>query len=156
MKILIIALFAIITTATGQSLDSVLSEYERQREAVLRPLEEKYDSELAKLLQKLTSAGKLEESMEVDRVVKERTQGGPRDIVGSWLMADGSGLVLTIEGNGIARVAGWPKNGRWVHVQGRTLEIVTSSGDKATLTINPDLKSGNYKSKSRDSQVKRQ
>lgn len=155
-------LYPVISTALfacasfGQTLDSILSSYESERERVLRPLDDKFDMELSKLLQKLTAAGKLDESLKVDQLLKDRIYGGPSDIIGEWKFEDDSGFLLIVREDGTARIHRvWPRDAKWVHLEGRKIELKLPNNEVSTLTIHASLKTGIYKSSRRESRVTR-
>lgn len=140
MKIFITILSAIYASmAYSQDLDSLLSEHQRQREAVLRPLEAKYDAELAKLLQKLTAAGKFKESVEVDNLIKERLGvGSTVSGVGTWVWPDNKKLVLSSDGK--ATFSAWTGDGTWKALDDQKVEVINPDGKPGALKMLPDGK----------------
>jgi len=139
MKTVLLCLLQVFSGAGhSQTLHSILSEDRKARETILRPLEEKYDAELAKLLQRLNAAGKLEESLEVDRLLKIRVRGRVSVITGRW--AWGTDRVVTIQADGrfiVNRGDGGKWN--WTNVdQGEFTMIWDSGGYVDKLTISPD------------------
>jgi dipeptidyl aminopeptidase/acylaminoacyl peptidase len=140
MKFLIFALSsALAGSAYCQAIDFILAEDERQREAVLRPLEEKFDAELDKLLQRLTAAGKFKESVEVDNLIKERRGGGLIHVaVGTWVWEDNRKLVLSSDGK--ATFSTWSGPGTWRKMDTETAEVINPDGVQGILKIQPDGK----------------
>jgi hypothetical protein len=101
-------------------------------------LEAKYDAELAKLLLKLTAAGKLEESLEVDRLIKFRAHGRVSVITGRW--AWGTDRVVTIQEDGRFTVSkGEGGKWNWTNADlGEFTMIWNSGGYVDKLTISSD------------------
>jgi hypothetical protein len=145
MKILTTLLCIVFTaTVSSQTVDSILAEHERQREILLRPLEERYDAELGKLLQKLTAAGKFKESMEVDKLIKERLGVAPTlSGMGTWIWPDNKKLVLSSDGK--ATFTAWPGEGTWKELDVETVEVTNPEGKPGILKMLPDGK-GTYTS----------
>ncbi|WAC19026.1 hypothetical protein OVA24_17490 [Luteolibacter sp. SL250] len=124
-------------SAVSQTLDSVLAEHERQKEIVIRPLEAKYDAELSRLLQKLTTAGKLEESLEVDRLIKNRS-GVSSSLSGivTWVWPDNKKLVLSSDGK--ATFTAWTGQGTWKELDAQTVEVTNPDGKSGILKMLPE------------------
>ncbi|WAC19027.1 hypothetical protein OVA24_17495 [Luteolibacter sp. SL250] len=139
IKSVVVGLSLVLSVAgRSQTLDSVIADHQRAKEAILRPLEDKYDAELTKLLQKLTAAGKLEESLEVERLLKFRTHGRVSVIIGRW--AWGTDRVVTIQSDGRFTVSkGDGGKWNWTNAdQGEFTMIWDSGGYVDKLTISPD------------------
>jgi len=140
--ILISLVFAV--SSSSQTLDSILADHERDKEVALRPLEAKYDAELAKLLQRLTAAGKFKESVEVDNLIKERLAVAPiLSGIGTWIWPDNKKLVLSSDGK--ATFSAWSGEGTWKELDAQTVEVTNPEGKPGILKMLPDGK-GTYAS----------
>jgi myo-inositol-hexaphosphate 3-phosphohydrolase len=126
-------------SSSAHTLDTILAGHECEKEIVLQPLDAKYDAELAKLLQRLTAAGKFKESVEVDNLIKERR--GVVSIlsgVGTWIWPDGKKLVLSSDGK--ATFSAWSGEGTWKEVDSQTVEVTNPEGKPGILKMLPDGK----------------
>lgn len=139
---LIVATGFSVGLASAQTLDSILLRYESEKERILHPLEVKFDAALEKLLQKLTAAEKLDESLEVDQLIKERLSSLSPSYI--WLWPDNKRL-LEFSPDGIATFSSWSGTGTWKRVDDKIIEITNPDGNVAQLTI-LSAESGIYRS----------
>lgn len=116
-----------------------VSAYESEKKRVLAPVELKYDRDLIDLKSRYTKAGRLDDALAVDRIIKSRKKEEPdskksESLASKITRSDSdwiwqSGGELHIDRNGTARHTNWRLAAAWEQ-DGDKLIISRSTGTK--------------------------
>jgi hypothetical protein len=153
MKIFITLLSALLLSSTmaqsGKSELEVLTDnYNKARERVVKPVDDKYKEELKRLLEKYSKQGNIKEVEKVAEKIKYFTSSQESSISGTeWITEAGTTFVFKENGKGYRKFGTESTQLEWKYIENDTFLITTTKnaqGPTILIYMTLTTKYGSY------------